>query len=122
MDQHPDSIDGMEGVEEAFDPSAPSKRLAWPSIAGQCAYTTTAMCTALEDLRRVRNSDGRLYEDFIELRLHPSEIMDAKQLMVIYSEHLKLTCPPADTLVLCEISYMQMRREEVFAGIDAVAL
>ncbi|NJR41818.1 MAG: hypothetical protein HC767_03300 [Akkermansiaceae bacterium] len=70
----------------------------------------------------MRTSDGRLYEDFIELRLHPSEIMDARQLMAIYSEHLKYTCPPADTMVLCEIASLQLKREEVFQGIEALAL
>lgn len=95
---------------------------AWPGLAGQCAYTTTSLCKALEDLRQVKTSDGRLYEDFIELRLHPSEIMDARQLMSIYSEHLKYTCPPADTMVLCEIASLQLRREEVFHGIEALAL
>lgn len=99
-----------------------AERPAWPGLAGQCAYTTGSMCRALEDLHLVKSSDGRLYEDFIELRLHPSEIMDAKQLMAIYSEHLKFTCPPADTMVLCQISSLQSKHEEVFRGVEALTL
>lgn len=112
----------MHAPEEPPNPSAASQRVAWPGFAGQCAYTTTALNTALEELRVVRSSHGRLYENYIELRMHPSEILDAKQLMMISSDHLKLTCPPADTLKLCEMSYLQLSREALFEGIGALAL
>ena len=117
-----DSNKAFEVAEKPFDPSAASQSVAWPGCAGQCAYTTTAINRALEDLGRLLQSDGRLYEDFIEVRLHPSEIIDAKQLMMISSEHLKLTCPPADTLMICELAYLQMNRETLFDMVDDIAL
>ena len=112
----------MEVAEEPFDPSVASQSVAWPGCAGQCAYTTTAINAALEDLTRLCHSDARLYADFLELRLHPSEIIDNKQLLMISSEHLKLTCPPADTLMICELAHMQLNRETLYDGIGALAL
>ena len=57
-----------------------------------------------------------------EIRMHPSEIIDAKQLMMMATEHLKFTCMPADTLMICEIAYLQLNREALFEGIGALAL
>ena len=100
----------MDANETPFDASATSQSEVWPALAGQCAYITTAMNWALEELRQVRESDARLYED---LNMHPSEMMDARQLLVIASEHLKRACPPADALVLFEMSHQQLSKDTV---------
>ena len=120
-DTHIDA-DRMHTTEAPFDASAACQSVVWPGFPGQCAYTTTCMNTALEELWLVRRSDGLLYDDFLELRLHPSEIMDDKQLLVTASDHLKLTFPLADTLALCEISYLQVNREALFNHVGALSL
>ena len=73
-------------------------------------------------LQGVGYSDARLYDGFLESRLHPSDILSARQIMAIISESLKTCSMPTDFISIFQVAADHQRHHTLFSCMDQLVL
>ena len=92
-----------------------------PGMLGQCPVATIAAAETLRRLRDMQSGSLRLYEDLVS-RFTPGGALTGPQAMQMFWLHVKHGVGCADLLGLCHLAHRQVRREEMFATVDAIAL
>eukprot|EP00892_Ulva_mutabilis_P009358 jgi/Ulvmu1/6795/UM306_0002.1 len=92
-----------------------------PGLVGQCSVATIAAAETLRRLRSVHDLTCNLYQD-LQSQLMPGAALTVQQVMRC------MWCPvlhgvgPPDIVLLCQLAHQQQRRDETFAGIEALAV
>lgn len=92
-----------------------------PGLIGQCTVATLAAAETLRRLRAMQDASMRLYRD-LQSSVVSKEILSVTQVMQLAWLPVQhgTSCP--DLLCFFRLAHDQLRREELFAMIDAIAL
>lgn len=92
-----------------------------PGLIGQCTVATLAAGETLRRLRAMQDAGMRMYQD-LQSRVVSKEILSVTQVMQLSWLPVQLGTTYPDLLGLFRLARNQLRREELFAMIDAIAL
>lgn len=123
---------------DAYDPACPESLLRragsagpghpWetmrvpPLMLGQCPSTTAAAKMACEALQGAHRSVAGQILDFTVFLMLPGEVFGPQELMRMMWEPVRASSGPVDKVELCLQAVQQQRREDVFEGVDNLAV
>lgn len=92
-----------------------------PGLNGQCPVATLAAAETLRRLRAIHDACVLLYQD-LQSRLVSKEYFSVTQVMQLAWLPVQhgISCP--DALALCRLAHDHLRRDEVFAMVDEIAV
>ena len=67
-------------------------------------------------------SEARLYDGFLEMRLHPNELINGRQIMALINENLKTTTVPTDFMAIFHLAADHQRHLDLFDSVACLAL
>jgi hypothetical protein len=73
-------------------------------------------------LQDVGYSDTRLYDGFLEIRMHPSALLSARQIMAVIAECFKECTTPTDIMSIFQIAASHQRHSEMFSAVASMTL